>query len=196
MFSLRSNSIIKRSESVLAQASECRLLREPSLKDEEARSATATAVSSQGVYISLYVDMFSLRSNSKIKRSESVLAQASECRLLHEPSSKDEEARSATATAVSSQGVYISFYVDMFSLRSNSIYFSLCSKFDNQAKRVYEFTHKRASADCSSAARFVNERSAKHQGECLAPMWSICCLRQRQKTHRRRPKPAAVLRLT
>ena len=57
--------------------------------------------------------------------------------------------------------------------------------------------HKRASADCSSAARFVNERSAKHQGECLAPEWSIyfslhskfdicslcshsiCCLRQR-----------------
>ena len=48
--------------------------------------------------------------NSKIKRSESVLAQASECRLLREPSLKDEEARSATATAVSSQGVYISFF--------------------------------------------------------------------------------------
>ena len=74
------------------------------------------------------VDMFSLRSNSKIKRSESVLAQASECRLLREPSLKDEEARSATATAVSSQGVYISFFVDM--LLRNSIYFSLCSKFD------------------------------------------------------------------
>ena len=74
------------------------------------------------------VDMFSLRSNSKIKRRESVLAQASECRLLREPSLKDEEARSATAIAVSSQGVYISFFVDM--LLRNSIYFSLHSKFD------------------------------------------------------------------
>ena len=50
---------------------------------------------------------------------------------------------------------------------------SICCFATRKSNEASLCSHKRASADCSTAARFVNERSAKHQGECLAPKWSI-----------------------
>ena len=56
----------------------------------------------QSIYFSLLLEI--RKSN---EASLNARIQASECRLLREPSSQDEEARSATATAVGSQGVYV-----------------------------------------------------------------------------------------
>ena len=67
MFSLRSNSIIKRSESVLAQVSECRLLRGGSMESSVVRSTKSFCSCADVEYMSPNGDaIFSLRESDII----------------------------------------------------------------------------------------------------------------------------------